>query len=105
VVAEFFACTFESDWKEDPDPPEIKIGESKLEVMEGEPILVSAGNCSDESGISRVEWDLFDDGKVDQTGRLYRAELSAGDYSLRLTVYDGFNNTASRLLMIHVVPR
>ena len=105
VVAGFFARTFESDWKEDPNPPVIQIGETELEAMEGEPILVSAGNCSDESGISRVEWDLFDDGTVEQTGRFYKAVLDAGDYSLRLTVYDGFNNSASRLLMLHIVPR
>jgi len=105
VVAGFFARTFERDWKEDPNPPEIHIEETKLEATEGEPILVSAGNCSDESGISRVEWDLFDDGTIEQTGRLFKAELSAGDYSLRLTVYDNFNNSASRLLMVHIVPR
>jgi hypothetical protein len=49
-----------------------------------------------------VEWDLFADGTVEATGRLYKAELLAGDYSLRLTVFDGFNNSASQLLSIHI---
>jgi hypothetical protein len=105
VVADFFAQMFESDWKDDPDPPEIRIGTTELEVMEGEPILISASNCSDASGISRIEWDLLDDGTIEQTGRLFKAELRAGDYSLRLTVFDGFNNSASELMRIHVVAR
>jgi phosphatidylserine/phosphatidylglycerophosphate/cardiolipin synthase-like enzyme len=105
VVADFFAQAFESDWKDDPDPPEIRIGTTELEVMEGEPILISASNCSDASGISRIEWDLLDDGTIEQTGRLFKAELRAGDYSLRLTVFDGFNNSASELMRIHVVAR
>ena len=105
VVADFFAQVFESDWKDDPDPPEIRIGTTELEAVEGEPILISASNCSDASGITRVEWDLLDDGTIEQTGRLYKAELLAGDYSLRLTVFDGFNNSASELLRIHVVAR
>jgi cardiolipin synthase A/B len=104
AIAEFFAQAFEEDWKDDPDPPVIRIGEAELEVMEGKPIFISAGNCSDESGITLVLWDLYDDGKVDQTGRLFKAELCPGNYSLRLTVFDGFNNSASQLLRIHVTP-
>ncbi len=105
VVAEFYARTFERDWMDDPDPPEIDIAGMRLEVTEGEPILISAGNCSDESGISRVEWDLLDDGAVELVGRLYRAELPAGRYRLRVTVFDGFNNSATDLLDIRVIPR
>jgi phosphatidylserine/phosphatidylglycerophosphate/cardiolipin synthase-like enzyme len=102
AIADFFAQVFEDDWKEDPDPPEIRV-ETEIEAMEGEPILISASNCSDASGIARIEWDLLDDGTIDQTGRLYKAELSAGNYLLRLTVFDAFNNSASELLRIHVV--
>ncbi|MDD1743847.1 MAG: phospholipase D-like domain-containing protein [Methanomassiliicoccales archaeon] len=105
TVADFFAQGFEKDWKEDPNPPTIRIDGSMIVATEGEPIYVSAGNCSDESGISRVEWDLFADGTVEATGRLYKAELSAGDYTLRLTVFDGFNNSASQLLSIHIDAR
>jgi hypothetical protein len=105
LVADFFAQVFESDWKDDPDPPEIRIGTTELEAVEGEPVLISASNCSDASGITRIEWDLLDDGTIEQTGRLYKAELRVGDYSLRLTVFDGFNNSASELLRIHVVAR
>jgi hypothetical protein len=36
---------------------------------------------------------------------LYKAELRAGDYALRLTVFDGFNNSASKLLRLHIVAR
>jgi phosphatidylserine/phosphatidylglycerophosphate/cardiolipin synthase-like enzyme len=104
IIAEFFAGEFENDWKDDPDPPEIHIGEAELEVNEGKPIFISAGNCSDVSGISRVQWDLFDDGTIEQTGRLFKAELGPGNYSLRLTIFDGFNNSASQLLRIHVIP-
>jgi hypothetical protein len=104
VVADFFARSFENDWKDDPNPPSIRIQEDQLEIVEGMPLYISASNCTDESGISRVEWDLFDDGTVEQTGRLFKAEFGAGNYSLRLTVFDGFNNSASRLLRVHVIP-
>jgi len=105
VIADFFAQVFKDDWKEDPDPPEIRIESTELEAMEGEPILISASNCSDASGITRIDWDLHDDGTIEQTGRLYKAELRAGDYALRLTVFDGFNNSASKLLRLHIVAR
>ncbi len=105
VVADFFAQVFENDWRDDPNPPRIQLTATYLEVEEGEAILISASDCSDESGISRIEWDLHDDGTIDQTGRLYKAELPAGDHSLRLTVFDGFNNSASQLIKVHVTTR
>jgi hypothetical protein len=105
AIADFFAQVFEDDWKEDPNSPVIRIEKREIEAEEGEPILISASNCSDASGIARIEWDLLDDGTIEQTGRLYKAELSAGDYLLRLTVFDAFNNSASELLRIHVAAK
>ncbi len=90
-VADFFAQAFEKDWMEDPDPPTIRIDESVIEALEGEPIYISAGNCSDESGISRVEWDLLADGTVGAD----RETVQGGARSWRLLVCSLPSSTAS----------
>ncbi|NYT11319.1 MAG: hypothetical protein GKC03_02060 [Methanomassiliicoccales archaeon] len=103
-LADFFSRSYWNDWNIDPYPPVVNIDASE-KVHEGEMILFSGRNSSDNAGISEYIWDLDGDGVFDQTGSLVLAAFPEGVYTVLLRVTDIYNNSAEATKIIQVLPK
>lgn len=104
-VADFFAKAFYEDWTNDSSPPIIRLAAENISCLEGERVVIDASNSSDDAGIASFAWDVGDDGQVDWLGPVLVCSLPAGEHRIRLTLTDASNNSATRLMTVHVAPR
>lgn len=104
-VSEFFAHLFWNDWAEDPCPPSLSLSWENITVFEGTPVLIDASGSTDNSGISRIGFDLGADGTVDHNGTSWLLNLPAGEHIVVVTAYDLFNNSATAACKVMVMAR
>ncbi len=102
AIADWYALSFWEDWKVDPVPPTIVLPWLSCNISKGEPAFLDASGCWDNSAIASIEWDLDDDGVIDQTGVRCLIEPPPGEHKVRLTIMDDHNNTASAMLVLNV---
>jgi cardiolipin synthase len=102
-LADYFSKFYWDDWNIDPYPPVVSIDASE-KVHEGEMILISGRNSSDNAGISEYLWDLDGDGVFDQTGSMVVATFPEGVHTVLLRVTDIYNNSAEATQIIQVLP-
>jgi hypothetical protein len=101
-LADWYAVSFWEDWMVDPIPPSIHLPWVVCNLSKGEPAFLDASACWDNSAIASIEWDLDDDGTIDQTGARCLIEPPPGAHKVRLTLTDDHNNTASTVLVVNV---
>jgi cardiolipin synthase A/B len=102
AIADWYARSFWEDWMIDPVPPTIELPWVVCNLTKGEPAFLDASGCWDNSAIASIEWDLDDDGTIDQTGVRCLIEPPPGEHKVRLTITDDHNNTASAVLLLNV---
>jgi phosphatidylserine/phosphatidylglycerophosphate/cardiolipin synthase-like enzyme len=101
-LADWYAQSFWEDWTVDPIPPSIRLPWMVCNLSKGEPAFLDASACWDNSAIASIEWDLDDDGTIDQIGARCLIEPPPGAHKVRLTITDDHNNTASTVLVVNV---
>jgi hypothetical protein len=101
-IADWYARSFWEDWTVDPVPPSILLPWVTCNLSKGEPAFLDASACYDNSAIASIEWDLDDDGTIDQTGARCLIEPPPGEHKVRLIITDDHNNTASKVFLVNV---
>jgi cardiolipin synthase len=102
-LADFFSKSYWNDWNIDPYPPVANIDACK-QAHEGEMVLLSGRNSSDNAGISEYLWDLDGDKEFEQTGAVVVAAFPEGVHTVLLRVTDIYNNSAEAVHIIQVLP-
>jgi cardiolipin synthase A/B len=100
-VAEFFAQAFEADWVDDAIAPEL-IVQGSTRIQEGEMLVLNA-TALDNSGSTRIAWDVGLDGTIEGEGAFFVSNLPPGDSSIRVTAIDPSNNSCSLIINVTVM--
>ncbi len=103
-IAAYFSDLFWKDWSDDPIPPVAHLPWTSIQVHEGQPVLLDAGNSSDNAPSPEFEWDVDGDGTVDSTEVSWAVKLPPGNHTIVLTVRDRGNNTATAFCWVEVLP-
>lgn len=103
-IADYFSDLFWSDWSVDPIPPTAHLPWTYLQVPEGQPVLLDAGNSSDNAPSLKIDWDVDGDGTVDCNASSWAVKLPPGNHTIVLTIRDRGNNTATAYCWVNVLP-
>ena len=101
-VAESFVQAFEADWVDDAIAPELMV-QGSTRIEEGE-LLVLNATAIDNSGSTRIAWDVGLDGTIEGEGAFFVARLPPGEASIRVTALDPSNNSCSLIVNVTVAP-
>jgi cardiolipin synthase A/B len=100
-VAEYFAQAFEADWEDDAIAPELMVHGS-TQIQEGEMLVLNA-TALDNSGSTRIAWDVGLDGTIEGEGAFFVSTLPPGESSIRVTALDPSNNSCSLIINVTVM--
>ncbi|MEM0449637.1 MAG: phospholipase D-like domain-containing protein [Methanomassiliicoccales archaeon] len=100
-ISDYYASAFKKDWIDDCIAPTILLPQN-VTVKQDELIVIQA-DVNDVGGISRLAWDIGDDGSVEDNGSFLAIRLPVGDHSVRFTAWDKYDNCATCLIEIKVV--
>ena len=92
----------------DETDPTADLTVSPSEADVDEEVTLDASGSTDDVGVVEYRWDFTDDGTVDQTTTeptTTTAYSAVGTYTVRVTVVDGNDNTATTSRLVTVVDR
>jgi len=86
----------------DTEAPVAHAGEDRF-VNQGDPMTLTASGSSDNIGITRYQWQFYQDGSLATSGTFITIHFDdAGEYIVTLYVYDAENNWASDTVTVTV---
>ncbi|MBI0582348.1 MAG: hypothetical protein JET69_04960 [Methanomassiliicoccales archaeon] len=103
-LANVFAQWFQEDWKGDVVPPTVVLPWHYLEAKAGEPVVLDATGCYDQSGVSNITWDVDGDGSADLFGPMQAVTLREGSHNITLRMEDALGNVALDNVTVLVNP-